>query len=401
MSSYKQTVLELVEFKAPQLVVEKLPLIIDDWTLSFRLGFRGKTFWFIHRNRDQMYREFRIKKASGGMRVIHNPAPLMRTFSQQLRARILLPLCANLGEHVSAYQLGKSTVDAAREHLAPCPVCAPYDVEHTCAPHVVESATVAKYRVAKSDCMACSAPPVHDCPRKGVKIHMDIKNFFGSTRRSWIRQYFHEVVGYNHYVSGLLAHMMTVSLTNPRTKEKYHGVPQGSKTSGDICNLVADWRFDRAIKAEFPEWKYTRYADDLYFSHPKNLSQAETNAFIKRVEAIISNSGYRVNGKKLHVQRPHRRQRLLGVVLNQKLNIPREQYRQMRSLLHNCVVNGFESQVARAERDSVENLHNWIQGKISYFSMVAPAKAAHLKALYQHAKEVDRALTKPVEEFVL
>ena len=402
MSSYKRTELERIELKAPRLRADKLPLIIDDWTLSFRLGFRGKTFWFIHKNRDSLYREFRIRKATGGMRVIHNPAPILRTFSQQLRSRILLPLCAGLGEHVSAYQLGKSTVDAAREHLAPCPVCAPFDEAHTCEPHVVvNDGDALRYRVAKNDCAACSLPPPHECPRKGVKIHMDIKNFFGSTKRSWIRQYFHEVVGYNHYVSGLLAHLMTVSLVNDRTKETYHGVPQGSKTSGDICNLVADWRFDHEIKDKYPEWKYTRYADDLYFSHPKNLSKEDTDAFIKDIERIVSKSGYRINGKKLHIQRPHRRQRLLGVVLNQKINIPREQFRQMRSLLHNCVQTGFEAQVSRAKRDSVENLHHWIKGKISYYSMIAPAKAAHLKVLYKHACSVDNGLKKIDGDFVL
>lgn len=401
MSSYKHTTIERLELKALLRKTEKLPLVIDDWTLSFRLGFRGKTFWYIHKNRDSLYKEFRIRKATGGMRTIHNPAPLMRTFSQQLRTRILLPLCAELGDHVSAYQMGKGTIDAAREHLAYCEVCAPFDVEHTCGPQVVSEGDGLRYRVKKDDCVACSLPPPHECPRKGVKIHMDIKDFFGSTRRSWIRQYFQEAVGYNHYVSGLLAHLMTVTLTNPRTKETYHGVPQGSKTSGDICNLIADWRFDRAIKEKYPEWKYTRYADDLYFSHPKNLPKAETDAFIKGVEKIVSDSGYRINGKKLHVQRPHRRQRLLGVVLNQKLNIPREQFRQMRSLLHNCVQTGFEAQVERAKRDSVENLHHWIRGKIAYFGMVAPAKAAHLKALYQHACAVDKPLKRVDEEFVL
>ena len=137
MSSYKTTTLERLEFSLPTLQVEKLPLVIDDWTLAFRLGFRGKTFWYIHNNRDRMYKEFKIHKASGGLRTIHNPSAVMRVFSQQLRTRILLPLCAGLGPHVSAYQLGKSTVDAAREHVLPCPLCEPHDVEHTCAPTVV------------------------------------------------------------------------------------------------------------------------------------------------------------------------------------------------------------------------------------------------------------------------
>lgn len=383
MSSYKETVLERLEFDLPSISAEKLPLIIDDWSLAFRLGFRGKTFWFIHKNRDEQYREFKIKKASGGLRTIHNPSPLMRVFSQQLRARVLLPLCARLGTHVSAYQLGKSTVDAAREHILPCEVCAPFDSLHTCEPVVQEDD--GRYVVKKQLCMACQLPPPHECPRRGVKVHMDIKDFFGSTRRSWIRQYFHDVVGYNHYVSGLLAHLMTVTLVNPKTREKYNGVPQGSKTSGDICNLIADHRFDQTLLKRFPDWRYTRYADDLYFSHPRNLPINDVNAFIKEIEAVVQASGYRVNRKKLHVQRPHRRQRLLGVVLNQKINIPREQFRQMRSLLHNCVNEGFESQVKRAKKDNIYHLHNWIRGKLAYYTMIAPAKSQHLKVIYDHA----------------
>jgi hypothetical protein len=389
MSSYRSTTLERVEFHAPLLAVEKLPLVFDDWTLCFRLGFRGKTFWYLHNNRDACYRTFKIKKATGGLRTIHNPSPLMRVFSQQLRARILLPLCAELGPHVSAYQLGKSTADAAKEHLAPCDVCAPHDGEHTCSPTL--QGNRASYAIEKQTCLACQTPPAHECPRRGVKIHMDIKDFFGSTRRSWVRRYFHEVVGYNHYVSGLLAHLMTVTLRNPKSGTPYHGVPQGSKTSGDICNLIADWRFDQRILETFKDWKYTRYADDLYFSHPENLSREATNAFIRQVEAVVQNSGYRINRKKLHVQRAHRRQSLLGITLNQKTNIPRDQFRMMRSLLHNCVRLGFESQVARAKKDDAHHLHNWIRGKLAYYSMVAPAKAQHLKLIYDHARQVHTA----------
>ncbi len=57
----------------------------------------------------------------------------------------------------------------------------------------------------------------------------------------------------------------------------------------------------------------------------------------------------------------------------------------MRSLLHNCVKDGFEPQVKRAKKDNVFHLHNWIRGKLAYFTMVAPAKAAHLKAIYDLA----------------
>jgi hypothetical protein len=58
----------------------------------------------------------------------------------------------------------------------------------------------------------------------------------------------------------------------------------------------------------------------------------------------------------------------------------------MRSLLHNCVAHGFESQVTRAKKDNVFHLHNWIRGKLAYYTMIAPAKAQHLKVIYDHAR---------------
>jgi len=397
MASYRSTTLERIEFEAPRLKVEKLPLVIDDWTLAFRMGFTGRTLWFALKNRTEMYQVFKIKKASGGMRTIHNPNKLMRLIGKQLRARFLLPLCAELGPHVGAYQVGKGTRDNALAHLAPCPVCAPADGPHTCKK--VLTPTLDSYtftRLSADECKACAPVPKHDCPRRGVKIHMDLKDFFTSTRRSWIRQYFHRVVGYNHYVSGLLAELMTVPFTEG--KRSWSGVPQGAVTSGDICNLVADWRLDQPIIASLKGWTYSRYADDLYFSHPENLPREEVDRVIAEIERLVQCAGYRVNRKKLHVQRPRRRQKVLGIVVNQKINIPREEYRKFRSLLNNCLRHGFESQVERAKKESVGELHGWLVGKITYFKMVAPEKGEKLRMIYDFAKQKHSWATDAVAE---
>jgi hypothetical protein len=227
---------------------------------------------------------------------------------------------------------------------------------------------------------------------------MDLKDFFGSTRRSWIRKYFHEEIGYNHYVSSLLAELMTVTFNKGDPHKKSHdGVPQGAISSGDICNLVADWRLDGEILKSFPDWTYSRYADDLYFSHPDNLPRDVVDSTIRRIEAVIQSAGYRANRKKLHVQRPNRRQKILGIVLNQKLNMPKEQYRKFRSLLYNCVEHGFESQVVKAKQRNVETLHGWLAGKIAYFTMIAPDKGNRLKLVYKHAREVHKAPVEHIE----
>lgn len=358
MPTYESNTLERIEIQSPK--NSEVPFIIDDWTLAFRLGFTGKTLWYVIKHRRQMYREFMIKKKSGGLRRTFDPQDLMRIFQTQMRSRVLLPLCNKLGEHVSAYQVGKSTVDAARQHLRPCATC-----DETTKPG--------------------TSPVKHACPRQGVKFKLDLKDFFLSTRRSWIRQYFHEVVGYNHYASSLLGQLLTTDYTDELRRNRT-GVPPGALTAGDICNLVADWKIDGPLMKALPGWKYTRYADDLYFSHDQKLSTDEVNAAIKTAGDIIAASGYRVNWKKLSVQYWSKPQRFLGININRKLNVPLPEYKRMRRILHHAKRWGFESQISFAKKDNLSELHAWINGKINYFTQFAPEKAATLKQMYADAK---------------
>lgn len=381
-TTYSKTSLD--EFDVIDLKTDAVPMVFDDWSLAFRLGFSGKTFWYAVTKRDSFYKKFAIKKATGGKRWIHNPNGLMRLIARQIRARILLPLCSELGPHVGAYQVGKSVVDTAKLHLFECVECAKLDQPHTC--NMALHGTDKQYHLKRWDienCIPCTLPITHDCSRRGVKIHLDLKDFFASTRRAWIRKYFQERVGYNHYVSGLLAHLLTVKL-DAHTRV-WNGVPQGSPASGDICNLIADWRLDRKVMEALPEWRYTRYADDIYLSHPKNLNRSEVDNTIKTVSRLCQDAGYTLNRKKLHVQRPRRRQKVLGITVNQRIGMNRELYRKLRSLLHNCILHGFESQVTRAKKESVHALRGWIVGQFAYLQNIDSDKVGKLKLMYEHA----------------
>jgi hypothetical protein len=404
MSTYKKTTLERVEFHPPAHAPAEVPLIVDDWTLAFRLGFTGKALWYFTKNRPRLYKVFKIKKATGGFRTIHNPDARMRILHKQMRSRLLLPLCEKLGPHVSAYQVGQGTRDAALKHMRPCAVCEGHET-HTCTVQIEERGKGFKLaRHNRETCVACQAIPKHDCPRQGVKIHLDLKDFFGSTKRAWIRRYFQEVVGYNFYVSGLLATLLTVEFERKTDNKRirWNGVPQGAPSSGDICNLVADWRLDQPLlrALEGTPWAYTRYADDLYFSHPENLSVEKVGELLDLVEKVATKAGYRLNRKKKHVQRPHRRQQLLGIVLNRKISIPRDQYRKIRSILYNCAVHGFNSQAARAGFKSGAKLEAWLQGKISYYKAVEPQKADRLKEAFDFAIQKHRKSEGETFEFV-
>jgi hypothetical protein len=362
MPVYKQNFLERIEVREP--LIKGVPLIVDDWSLAFQLGFTGKTAWYIIHERASMYREFMLKKKSGGLRRTFDPTNLLRIFQKQLRARILFPLVSRLGPHVAAYQVGKSTLDAANWHLRECKIC-----DDTTRPG--------------------TSPVKHECPRRGVKFKMDLKDFFLSTRRSWIRQYFHEVVGYNHYVSSILGHLLTTSYKDERRKDR-NGVPPGALTAGDICNLICDWKIDQPLMAALPTgWKYTRYADDLYFSYDAPLPSKEVNKIIRLASDTITGSGYRVNWKKLQVQHWSRPQRVLGININRKLNIPATEYRRMHMILYKAKKHGFQAQLTWAKKADVPELHAWITGKLNYYARFAPDKTNKLQRLYQEAKDAN------------
>ena len=385
MSSFLSTTLDTFEV-VPRGKDE--PVLVDPHSLAYHLGFSGRALWYAVRFRDALYKTFDKPKASGGTRTIHAPSPYMRLIGKQLRRKFLTPECDELGLHVTAYRKGQSTLDAAKRHLLPCPTCAPADGEHTCS--FVGDATGHVRKIDVATCAACVPVPKHACPRRGVKIHMDLSDFFGSTKRSWIRGYLHGDLGYSHQVSSLVSQLLTVTLKDDNRKTVHHGVPQGGKASGDITNLVADIRLDTPmlgmLKKESVSWVYSRYADDLYFSCPDNVPYAATNVFLEKVRHVIRSSGYRINEKKTHVQRAHKQQKLLGVVLNQKLNMPRNEYRRFRAMLHRCWCDGFEVVATRMNKSSGAELQGWIEGKLAYYTNLSPQRAKELKLRYQLAQ---------------
>jgi hypothetical protein len=342
-----------------------IPAAVDGTTLAAALGLSAKTFWYVATHRHEMYEEFMIKKKTGGLRRTFDPNRFIRRFQTQMRTRILQPLCSDLGTHVAAYQAGKSTIDAAQAHIRDCPTC-----DATTKPG--------------------TTPVKHDCPRRGVKFKLDLKEFFLSTRRSWIRDYFQVAVGYNEIVASLLGQVLTTSYTDEK-KRRRNGVPPGALTSGDICNLVADWKLDQPLMKVLPVgWRYTRYADDLYFSHDTALPSAEVTKVIQLAASVIKDSGYRVNWKKLQVQHWCRPQRVLGININRKLNIPANEYRRMHMLLYKAKQHGFEAQLKYAKKEDVQKLHAWITGKLNYFVRFAPEKTEKLRTLYEKAKEAEQ-----------
>jgi retron-type reverse transcriptase len=159
---------------------------------------------------------------------------------------------------------------------------------------------------------------------KNVVLKMDIKEFFPSISRQRV---LHTLLkeGIEKEIAEEIAE--TCMLNNY--------LPQGAPTSPFLANLVAkqmDYRLAGLCKSWAPTFKihYTRYADDLIFS--SNLRKL--NHMIPAVKRIIEQEGFQVNEKKTRVLRKSKRQTVTGIVVNEKPNVKRDYWRNLRAELH-------------------------------------------------------------------
>lgn len=224
------------------------------------------------------YRTFRIPKRSGGWRQIEAPEGDLKHVQRKILRRVL----TGLKTHPCAigFERGKSIVTHAREHTG-----------------------------------------------QGVVIRLDLVAFFPSTREDRVYDYF-RFIGWNRKSSRLL--------TKLTTHQK--SLPQGAPTSPRLSNLInyrMDVRLDAIVrKIGGTTARYTRYADDLTFS----LEQADQKTVVRLIRAasaIVRDEGYLLHRKKkTHILRAHQRQTVAGLVVNDKVDLPRDTRRWLRAVEH-------------------------------------------------------------------
>jgi hypothetical protein len=123
--------------------------------------------------------------------------------------------------------------------------------------------------------------------------------------------------------------------------------------------------------------RYTRYADDLLFSGDATFA-AGAERFLTKVGAILMEEGFEPNPRKYRIQRQGVSQRAAGIVLNARLNPPREDYDQLKAILHNCRRFGPESQ----NRENHVNFKAHLQGRVTHLRWLNPAKGDRLQAAF-------------------
>ncbi|WP_075090919.1 reverse transcriptase domain-containing protein [Haloferula sp. BvORR071] len=215
-----------------------------------------------------------------------------------------------------------------------------------------------------------------------LMINLDLRDFFPNI--TWPRVFglFH-ALGYSRSIATIFAQLCTeppveeVDLDG-ETWQVATGVrhlPQGAPTSPAITNLLCR-RMDARMTgiAKKHGFAYTRYADDLTFSTQGGDRDAGRK-LLWQVRRVIEEEGFQIHPDKLRTMGKGRRHEVTGVVVNQKLSVPREDVRAFRALLHRLEAKG---PAACAWRGSGERILARVSGFANFLSMVDEKRYAPL-----------------------
>jgi hypothetical protein len=215
-----------------------------------------------------------------------------------------------------------------------------------------------------------------------VVLKMDLEDFFPSFSAGRIQAIF-RTMGYPDTVADGLAGICTNAAPRDiwpgRVPEIYRWphLPQGAPASPALAN-IATYRADCRLigLARSAGAAYTRYADDLAFSGDAEFDR-RVERFAAHVAAILHEEGFAVNHHKTRIMRRSVRQRLAGLVGNERLNVPRDEFDRLKATLTNCVRHGPEGQ----NRDGHADFKAYLEGRVGFVESINLAKGRRLRAL--------------------
>ncbi|NLS91709.1 MAG: RNA-directed DNA polymerase [Planctomycetaceae bacterium] len=237
---------------------------------------------------------------------------------------------------------------------------------------------------------------------KRVVLKIDLHDFFPSIRLARIQALF-RTIGYPEEVADLLAGLCTnatppdvweadtIRLAGGQLQEacwlySQPHLPQGAPTSPALANLCA-YRLDCRLHglAQSAHAVYTRYADDLAFSGDRDFERA-AKRFHLHVCATVMEEGFSVHHRKTRIMRQGVRQRLTGLVVNERLNVSRRQFDCLKATLTNCIRFGPQSQ----NRSGHGEYRAHLDGRISFVETINPARGHRLRELFDRIEWPER-----------
>lgn len=221
-------------------------------------------------------------------------------------------------------------------------------------------------------------------------FNIDLKDFFPSIeQRRVLKRFAAKPFNFKPEIALLLSGLcaMKVKRETPDTSKErdldkayLYVLPQGAPTSPIITNMICD-TLDRRLLGLAKRFglHYSRYADDITFSSMHNV-YIENGEFRKELTRIIEGQGFTINASKTRLQKLGSRQEVTGIIVSDKLNVTKKYVREIRSLLYIWEKYGYSAAMARflpkykAEKGHVKkgnpDLTNVLDGKLMYLKMV-------------------------------
>jgi RNA-directed DNA polymerase len=270
---------------ADELLSKGLPIIFDYNHFAGLVGYHPQYLYGASNSPSKYYRIFHIDKKNGGKRRISEPLPSLKEIQQWILKEILYK--CNFSDYAKAFIRKSSIRNNAKFHK-----------------------------------------------KQNKVLSMDIRNFFESITSYKVYMFFYNL-GYSTQVSGLITNLCCLD----------DSLPQGAPTSPALSNLIF-LRADARIAGFAKKYgiRYTRYADDLSFSGEFNVGMV-----IKFVVSVLEDEGLEINSNKTRLMHRHQRQEVTGVIVNNKMQAPREIRRKLRQEVYYIEKYGLSSHLDKTE----------------------------------------------------
>lgn len=291
-------------------------------------------------NVNEMYREFKIPKRTGGFRTIDAPEDDLKMFMREFSNTFLKTFKLLTHDSAFAYIKGRSVIDAVKEHQ-------------------------------------------NNKSRWFLKI--DLKDFFGSCNKEFIVNQLYKI--YPFALGGtdtidLLNSLADLSCLNNK-------LPQGTPISPWLTNLIMiefDYKInkllnklanDETIKKQ--RYVYTRYADDILISAKEKF---DYQLVIEELKEIFEGTPLTIKDEKTRFGSSAGRNWNLGIMYNKDntLTIGHKKKRQIKDNIYYFI----------KFKDTFE-LEDcwWLQGNISWLKSVEPEYTEGLLTYYKNKFDID------------
>lgn len=289
------------------------PLPFDDETITWCANFLVVDKDILIRtlkDTSSHYSHFKIRKRSGGYRIISAPDSTLMSIQRTIYKRVLTPV--NIHPAATGFRPNVSIIQNAKVHLA-----------------------------------------------KKEVLKVDLTNFFGSIKKPKVIKAFQKI-GYPLNISKVLTELCVLKDV----------LPQGAPTSPALSNIIAtDIDVKLTDYSKSKDLSYTRYADDLTFSG-ENINIATA---ILDIQNILSKERFVIQRKKTRFMTENKRKIITGISISSgvKLTIPKSTKRELRKNIHFILTKGLVEHQKFIGSNDPSYLKR-IVGQLSFWHMVEP-----------------------------